>query len=285
MDYLRNTKGMVLVSAALVIVFGIVFSSCMTTVRQGYVGLKINTWGDDRGGIQLVGPGRYWLSFTEQMVEFPVFQQTYTFTKNPHEGANLDESIAFQSSEGTQVNMDMGVGYSLEMGRVPDMYRKFRKGVDELTSVVIRNTIRDAVGRIGAIYTVNDLIGARKSEFVQKVRDDVRQTMRPYGVNIEQLYIASEIRIPESIRESLDAKTRAIQDAERVENQLRQAIAQAKKDSVEAAGKAQANRLQQSSITPQLLQKMWIEKWDGKTPTVVGGGNSNLMFQIPSSGK
>ena len=268
------------------VVMGVMLSTCTTNVRQGYVGLKINTWGDDRGGIQLVGPGKYWLSWNENMEEFPTFQQTYTFTRSAHEGNVVDESIAFQSSEGTQVSMDMGVSYSLIVNKVPDMYRKFRQGVDELTSVVIRNTIRDAIGRVSALYTVNDLVGPKKGEFIQRVLESVRSTMRPHGVSIEQLYIASEIRVPQGIRESLELKTRAIQDAERTENQLRQAIAQARKDSVEAAGRAQANRLEQTSITPQLLQRLWIEKWDGKSPTVVGsGGGSNLLFQIPSGGK
>lgn len=29
---------------------------------------------------------------------------------------------------------------------------------------------------------------------------------------------------------------------------------------------AEANRLKQQALTPQILEKMWIEKWDGKLP-------------------
>jgi len=35
---------------------------------------------------------------------------------------------------------------------------------------------------------------------------------------------------------------------------------------VQARAQAEANRLEAASITPNLLQKQFIEKWDGKTP-------------------
>ena len=34
----------------------------------------------------------------------------------------------------------------------------------------------------------------------------------------------------------------------------------------------EANELKAKALTPAVLQQMWIEKWDGKLPTVSSGG-------------
>jgi regulator of protease activity HflC (stomatin/prohibitin superfamily) len=75
------------------------------------------------------------------------------------------------------------------------------------------------------------------------------------------------------------------------ENKVKQAEAEAKIKIATAEGNAQAlltnakaeaesNRLRQQTITPLLLQQMWIEKWKGNVPNTVLGSNQNLMFGL-----
>jgi hypothetical protein len=59
-----------------------------------------------------------------------------------------------------------------------------------------------------------------------------------------------------------------------------------------AQDEADANRIRQNSLTPQLLelrrlenQRAWIEKWKGQLPTVQTGQNSGLMLQVPHPGQ
>jgi len=40
---------------------------------------------------------------------------------------------------------------------------------------------------------------------------------------------------------------------------------------------AKANEIESNSLSPQLLRKMTIEKWDGKLPQVQGSNTSNLI--------
>ena len=42
---------------------------------------------------------------------------------------------------------------------------------------------------------------------------------------------------------------------------------------------AKANAVESNSLTPQLLRKMAIEKWDGKLPKVQGN-NSNTLINL-----
>ena len=66
--------------------------------------------------------------------------------------------------------------------------------------------------------------------------------------------------------DAVNAKNKAVQEAMKVENELRVAEAQAKKLIVEAESEKKTNEHKQQSLTPLLIQQQFIEKWDGKTP-------------------
>lgn len=51
-----------------------------------------------------------------------------------------------------------------------------------------------------------------------------------------------------------------------VENEVKVAEAQAKKLIVAAEAEKKANELRQQALTPEILEKMWIEKWNGALP-------------------
>jgi hypothetical protein len=57
-----------------------------------------------------------------------------------------------------------------------------------------------------------------------------------------------------------------IQKAQKAENEVKVAEAQAKKLIVSAQAEAEANKLRTQALTPQVLEKMWIEKWNGVLP-------------------
>src|SRR5271154_6324192 len=95
-------------SVILAMVFMCFLSAC-DNVQSGYVGVKVNKYGDDRGvQNEVLGPGRYYTGLNTDIVEFPTFIQTVIWTKNPNEGKPVDESITFQSKEGTVINADFG---------------------------------------------------------------------------------------------------------------------------------------------------------------------------------
>lgn len=65
-----------------------------------------------------------------------------------------------------------------------------------------------------------------------------------------------------------------------VENEVKVAEAQAKKLIVAAEAEKKANELRQQALTPEILEKMWIEKWDGTVPTVITGGNTSAFLDL-----
>ncbi len=85
-------------------------SSC-TKVVPGYVGIKVNNWGSQKGvqDYPLKTGMVFYNPLTEDMYDFPTFMVTRTWTQDVHEGNPIDESITFNSIEGTQVNADVAI--------------------------------------------------------------------------------------------------------------------------------------------------------------------------------
>ena len=74
------------------------------------------------------------------------------------------------------------------------------------------------------------------------------------------------IGYPQSYDDAINAKNKAIQDKLKVENEVAVAKAEAEKTLVKAKAEAEANKLREQALTPAILEKMWIEKWDGHLP-------------------
>ena len=61
---------------------------------------------------------------------------------------------------------------------------------------------------------------------------------------------------------------------------MRDSLEKARKLVVAAQAEAEANRLRTQALTPAVLQKAWIDKWDGSIPSVITGGNSQTFLDI-----
>lgn len=56
-------------------------------------------------------------------------------------------------------------------------------------------------------------------------------------------------------------------------NQLEKAKIDAEKKKIEAQGEAEANKLLEKSLTKEIIEQQFIEKWDGKLPETYAGDN------------
>ena len=73
-----------------------------------------------------------------------------------------------------------------------------------------------------------------------------------------------------------------VQEAQRVENEIKKTEAEAKKILIAAEAEKKANELRTQALTPAILQQMWIEKWNGKLPVTMAGSESRMLLNIPN---
>lgn len=265
--------------------FIIIMWQCFYQVSPGEVGVVVNMLGDEKGveekektvGIHFIAPWK-------TMYIFPIYEQNHQWTEK--------DSFTFQTSEGLPVTAEIGITYHLKSDRIHELFARYRRGMDEITHLFIRNNIRDYINRYASKMKIEDLIGSKKEEFFKNVLTSIQGELVDLGFVITHVYTIGQFDVPENVKAALNDKIAATQRAQQRENELRESEAQARKVVAETEGAAkskiikaradaEANAMLSKSITQELLQWNSINKWDGKMPYAFGGCNMPFILPLP----
>jgi regulator of protease activity HflC (stomatin/prohibitin superfamily) len=251
-------------------------------VPAGNVGVKVYLLGGEKGvDVETLSPGKYWIGWNEDLYVFPTFTQNYTWAAEPEAPTR---AIGFQTSEGLSVSADIGISYSIDPAKVPLVFQKYRKGVDEITDVYLRNMVRDALVTKTSSQPIETVYGRGKADLIAAVEKAVRDQVSPIGINVERIYWVGEVQIPETVKKALNAKIEATQKAQQRENEVAQAKAEADKTVEEARGSAESTLLRAKAEAEAirvrgealrenkaLVDLTLAERWDGKLPVNMYG--------------
>lgn len=283
--------------------FAIFMMTFVSYVPPGYCGVVVElVRSDDNVRAEPLGAGYHWVGAMTEVWQFPLFEQTVSW-----EG--LDQ-FQLQTSEGMTLGAAVGVTFNIDPHHVPQLFRKYRSGIDEITHRFMRNYLRDALTIAASSRQIHDLYGSGKEQFLVDVENRVKDTLKDIGINVSRVYLVESFKFPSSVLNALNMKIEAAQRAEQRENELREAEAQARKEVAKAEGeassklaaargKAESVRLQAQadaeaslliaeaeakgnlllaeSLTEELLLQRLIEQWDGKIPPVITGGALPLL--------
>ena len=267
------------------------FASC-SKVEAGYVGIKVDMLGSSKGvNDEVLGPGRYFAGPNTEIFTFPTYQVNYTYTASSDEGSEANEQFVFQTVEGMECSADLGVSMHFEEQSIAKMFQTYRKGVNEIRAVVVRNAIRDALNKVTSNMPVESVYGEGKAKMIDTVKIIVKNQLKSTGIYVDNLYLIGSVRIPTSVQQALNDKVQMTQLAQKAENERRKAeaeaaikVAKAKGDAESlltvARAEAEANRLKQSTLNALLIQQQWIEKWDGGLPTYMMGSGQGVMLNL-----
>lgn len=258
----KLTYGFGAVAALLVML--ICFISCNERIDAGYEGILVKMYGSEKGvqDVSLV-TGRVWYNpFTESVYEFPTYVQTINYP-----------AFTVNAKDGSVFNVDPTLSFKVKDGQSPAIFKKYRKDISEITETTLFNYIKDAFRIEFNKYTTDSIISNRE-KFESAIQVNMGALLNKEGFILEQM--TSGIQYPESITQAINAKNAAVQQAMRVENELKVAQAEARKLIVQAEAEAKANELRKQSLNALLIQQQFIEKWDGKTPIY---GNAPAFFK------
>lgn len=256
-------------------------------VPAGNVGVKVYLLGGAKGvDTEELTPGRYWIGVNEDLYLFPTFTQNYTWEKND----KADESISFQTAEGMTVDADVGISYNIEPTKVPLVFQKYRKGVEEITDIYLRNMVRDALVTAASDKPIENVYGKGKAELMHQVEEIVRAQVSGLGIRIERIYWIGSVRLPDNVIKALNLKIQATQIAQQRENEVLTAQAQAQIEVAKAEGDsksillraeadAKAIKLKSDALasSPKLVDLTIAERWDGHLPSTMLGATTPLL--------
>ena len=245
----------------------VLFNSC-ERIDAGYVGVKVNQYGDNKGVDDVVAvTGMVFFNpITTKIYEFPTYIQ--------HKEYKGENSFIVNSKDGSEFNVSPIMNYSVQREKVPAIFSKYRRPLEDIEEGFLKTAVYDAFRLATNKYTADELISNR-AIFEVEVRRLLDGQLLKEGFTINQF--TSNLIYPETFKRSIEAKNNAVQAALRAENEVKTAEAQAKIKVATAEGNAQAmltsakaeaesNRMKQVTLTPLLLQLEYINKWDGKLP-------------------
>lgn len=264
---------------AVVMIAALLCGAC-TTVPAGHRGIRVYLLGGDEGVDEVeLGVGRYFYwPLTQEIFVFPVFQQNHVWSRAGEQG---DRSITFQTKEGLSVNGDFGISYSVDSSSVTKLFQTYRRGLDEITDLFLRNMVRDALNAEASRMAIEDVYGERRQALLAAVEQRVRDQVESHGIKLQRLYSVGDFRLPPVVVSAINAKIEATQRAQQRENEVREAraesaklIAQSEGDAesvrIKARAEAEANQLRAGALSPTLIQYEAVMRWNGVLPAVVG---------------
>jgi regulator of protease activity HflC (stomatin/prohibitin superfamily) len=270
---------------ALVPLIAIVPLTSCSRVEPGHVGIKVNNFGSSAGvSDHALGVGWYFTPVGTNIYEYPIFTSTYAWTASK-EQSNADESFAFQDRSGLGLSADVAVAYRVDQTKAPILFQKYRTEMAGIVAGPMRNAIRSALNDEAANLGVEEIYGPKKAALILKVRNDVARYFDPFGLEIEQLYWASNIRVPDQVLTQINTKIANEQAALAAQANVATVEANARARIADAEGKAKASQVEGEALraNPEILRQRSIEKWDGKLPTYLGGGGQ-LPFIMEKPG-
>ena len=259
---------MVVVGFLVIILSSIFLRNCYT-VKTGEVAV-ISTFGKlDR----IENEGLHFkIPFIQSKDFMETREKTYIFGKTQE----MDTTLEVSTKDMQTIKLEFTV--QANISDPEKLYRAFSLNYEWR---FIRPRVNEIVQSTIAKYTIEEFVSMRatiSSEIFRELQDD----FMAYGLNVSNVSIVNH--------DFSDEYERAVEEKKIAEQAVQKAKSEQEKLSIIAENKvklaeyalkekelqAKANAIESNSLTPQLLKKMMIEKWNGELPKVQGN-SSNLI--------
>jgi regulator of protease activity HflC (stomatin/prohibitin superfamily) len=227
--------------------FGIL-TACVKQIDAGEVGVqKLFGRVEDRvleSGLNLVNP---FVDVTGMNVQ----TQNYTMSGIHNEGKQAgDDAIRILSTDGLELTIDLTVLYRVNKTEAPRIIREIGTKIEE---VIVRPVTRTKIRDNAVYYTAIDLYSTKREEFQSRIFKDIDTIFKQRGLTLEQLLIRN-IALPESVKEAIEKKINAEQDAQKMQYVLQKEKQEAERKRVEAQGIADYQRILSTGLSDKMLQ-------------------------------
>ncbi len=280
------------ITLALVLIVGLICCvKCLERVPAGYVGVVYNMNGGVDG--EVLSQGWHLVSPTKKVTTYSIgIEQSYLTSEDKGDSPK-DESFNIPTSDGKTVRVNLEFSYRFDESRVPQTFTMFKgKSGEEIKNSFIKPKIIAWTQEVSANYPVTDIFGDKRTAINAELDVYLREKFDQYGIIIDTVNF-TDISVDNETAAAIQKKVTAQQELELANIEAQTAKIQAEKDKqvaeinaekkiieanaeadvvrIAAEAEAEANREIASSLTPELIEKIKYEQWDGKMPTVTGG--------------
>jgi regulator of protease activity HflC (stomatin/prohibitin superfamily) len=177
-----------------------------------------------------------------------------------------------------EVKSTIALNYHLDARQAAAVYRQLGP---QYKTRIVDPAIQEAFKFTTAQFTAEELITQR--EIVkQRAREFLRERLGTFNVLVDELNIVS-FEFAKSFNDAIEAKQVAAQRVQQSLNEQQRAKVEADTKVITAQGDAsavltrakaasEAQSLQRQTLSDIYVQFLAVDKWDGKMPSVTGGG-------------
>ncbi len=184
-----------------------------------------------------------------------------------------------------KITTKVALNWQISPDKIQQVYQQFGNN-EELVSRIIAPVLEEIVkASIPARSLEKNLI--ERAELKQELETKAKQRLESYGIVITDLSVLNVTASDEFTKateekqiaeqKAISAKIVAEQELQKADYESKKAAKEAEAMIARARGQAEAQKLLQTSLSPEILQKQAIEKWDGKFPVVMSS-NGALPF-------
>ncbi|MBF2026242.1 MAG: prohibitin family protein [Oscillatoriales cyanobacterium C42_A2020_001] len=147
--------------------------------------------------------------------------------------------------------------------------------LDAIIQHIINPAVEEVLKAVMATYTAEEII-TKRGQVKTGVDQALIERLRPYHIAVDDISLV-HVHFSNRFSDAVEAKQVAEQEAKRAEFVALKAVKEAEARVNFAKGEAQAQQLLRDSLTPELLQRQAIEKWNGNLPLIMGGEGTKLL--------
>lgn len=233
----------IIISGVVIIALVVIVIKSSLTIRAGEAGVLFRTF---QGGVDIDAPypeGFHIIAPWNNMITYEVRQQ------------EAKEKMTVLSSNGLEIAVDVSAWFQPNYDQLPKLHQqKGQNYYDRVVLPSLRAATRSVIGR----YTPEEIYSSKRDVIQEEINDETRKILATQFVQLNEILVR-DITLPSKIKDAIERKLEQEQQFLEYEFKLQTAQKEAEKVKIEAEGKAQANRILNASLTPNILKEKGIE--------------------------
>lgn len=241
---MNNKKTVALIIGVMVLILLLIFGNrTFIILRETERAILFRPFSDGLSKDRVFEPGFHIIAPWNRVIKYDVAEQ------------QREERLDVLDKNGLSINIDITIRFSPVPVKIGYLHEQFRGlYIDNLVVPEVRSSVRKVTGR----YTAEEIYSTKRNEVEQAIIEETGLVLNSNNILMKALLIRS-INLPDQIKTAIENKLKQEQEALAYQFKLLSAQSEAEKLRIDAEGEARANKIINSSLTPELLKMRGIE--------------------------
>lgn len=251
--------GVVAVGAAIFLIGG------SSHVGMGSVGIVKHM----DGKVSQIPQGWHWTGWGVSVQDYPTYRQAL--------GGKQGENFSVGTSDQQELPVTANLNWNIDIKKADILYQSVGgNDIDYISDTIVLPTMKNDINKVTHTYGWNDIKGSEQATVTNKIEDMIKADLAKSGIEVVNFGF-SNVGSPGGMAQS--QQQLATSELEVKKEQAKQNAAKISNETkiMNAEAEAKSNDIISKSLTPTLLQKQALEKWNGQLSQVEGAGTNSII--------